>query len=88
MRGAPLHPCGHFDCDDQVAPIEHVVTLRCIAGQAMEISERDRSFSRAPAHHDRRVQGCKRHCKIGWVRSDAGLGPSEDRVIAIETVER
>jgi hypothetical protein len=57
MRAARLDPCGHFDCDDQIAPIERIVALRSTARQAMEFRERDRSFSRAPAHNDIRVQG-------------------------------
>ena len=53
----------------------------------MKISERDRSFSRGPAHDDVRVQCRKRHRHVGGMGSDTGIGPSEDGVIAIEAVE-
>src|SRR2546425_7352226 len=38
------------DRDDKIASTEHVVTFRCVAWQAMEIGERDRSFARGPAN--------------------------------------
>src|SRR3989441_3483193 len=75
------------DRDDKIASTEHVVTFRCVAWQAMEIGERDRSFARGPAHDDRRVQGGKRHRDVGRVRGDAGIRPAEDRVVAIEPVK-
>ena len=55
MRGARLHACGHFDRDDQIAPIKDIVTLGRVAGQAMEIGERNPSFARLSPHdHDAR----------------------------------
>src|SRR5260370_33543829 len=53
----------------------------------MEIRERYRSFSRAPAHDDIGVQGSECHRHVGGIGGDAGVGPSEDRVVAIEAVE-
>src|SRR2546430_4153343 len=38
-----------LDRDDQVAPSERVIALRRIAGQVMEIGERDGLFARSPA---------------------------------------
>ena len=87
VRGPTFRAGGHVDRDDKIASTEHVVTFRCVAWQAMEIGERDRSFARGPAHDDRRVQGGKRHRDVGRVRGDAGIRPAEDRVVAIEPVK-
>jgi hypothetical protein len=87
VRGPRLHVCGHFDRDDQITPIQDIVTLGCVAGQAMEIRERNPSFTRLPPHDHDRVHCDKSDRQIGRVGRDAGLRPSEDRVIAIEAVE-
>jgi pimeloyl-ACP methyl ester carboxylesterase len=84
VRGAALRAGGDLDRDNQVAATERVITLRRIAGQAVEVGERDRSFARAPTHQDRRIHGCKCHRYVGRIGGDAGVGPSEDRVVAIE----
>src|ERR1700738_1220351 len=39
MRGTRLQVCGHFDRDDQIASIKHVVTLGRAARKTMEICE-------------------------------------------------
>src|SRR5207244_8516015 len=83
----PLRAIQDTDRENEIASIEHVLTLGAVAWQAMEIGERDRSFARGPAHGDRYVQSSKRHRHIRRVRGDAGLRPSEDGVIAVETVE-
>ena len=88
MRGAAFATGGHLYRQDEIAPFEHVVTLRRVARQKMELSERDRSLSAGPAHEDIRVQGGKRHRQIGGMRCDTFIGPPENGVIAIEPITR
>jgi len=52
VRGASLGAGRDFDRDDQVASTEDVVSLRRVAGQAMERGERNRSLSVRAAHDD------------------------------------
>ena len=73
MRGTRFHACGHFDSDDQVAPIKDIVTLRGSAGKAMKICERNLSFTRFSSHDHERVRCCERDRKIGRVGRYTGL---------------
>ena len=63
MRGARLHVCGHFDRDDQIAPIKDIVMLGRVAGQAKEICERNLSFARFSPRDHEGVHSCKRDRK-------------------------
>src|SRR5689334_3815403 len=77
----------YFDCHDEVATIENCVAFRCTTRQSMEIRESNRSFAPRPAHDHSCVKRCKGHSEIRWMGGYARVGPSEDRVIAIEAMK-
>ena len=86
MRCATLDPIGHFNRHNQISAIKHVVTVRCVARQAMKFSERNRPLAVAPANHDFGVQGRKCYGHVRRMCSDAFVRPSKDRVKPIETI--
>ena len=59
-----------------------------VAGQAMEICERNLSFARFPPRDHEGAHSCKHDRKIGRVGRHTGIRPTENRVIAIKAVER
>src|ERR1700722_4632565 len=73
MRGASLRTGRDLDRNDQVAPTEDVVSLRRVAGQAMELGERNRSLSIRAAYDDLGIERGECHRHIGSIGSDAGV---------------
>ena len=88
MRGATLRSRGNLDGHNQIASLEDVVAFRLAAGQAMKIGKLDESSPSRPEDDDDRIQRSKRHRQIGRMGCDAGVGPSEDSMIAVEAVAR
>src|SRR5712692_8924839 len=88
MRRASLDPSGHFYCDNQFSPVEHVIPFRCIAGQTMELSEGNRPFSTPRAYDHICIHRRERDRHVRRMGGDASVGPSEDSVSAIEAPQR
>jgi hypothetical protein len=68
-----------------MAWLRAVFPLRCTARQPMELSERNRPFSARPADDHVCIHCRKRDRHVGRMGGDASVGPSEDRMSAIET---
>ena len=64
------------------------VALRRVSGQPMEIRKRDGALARRPRHMDLGVERGQRDAHVGRMRRDAGLARAEDRVHAVEAVDR
>ena len=64
------------------------VALRRVAGQAMEIRERDCALARGPGHMHCGVQRGQCNAHVGRMRRDAGIARAEDRVHAVDAVDR
>lgn len=76
-----------FDCGDDLASVEVGVTLRRIAGQPVELRERDHAVAKRATDMNLRVQQRQRHAYVGRVRRDAGVAGAEDGVHAILAVD-
>ena len=85
MRGEALRR--QLDRGDDLAGVEIGVALRRVAGQPVEIRERDHAVARRAGDMDRRLQHRERHAHVGGMHRDAGIAGAEDRVHAIEAVD-
>src|SRR5689334_13136249 len=69
--------------DDEIAGFESGFTLGRVAGQAMQLVERDLATTVPTLDLDDGVKRDQRHAEIGRVRSDAALAPAEHGVAAV-----
>ena len=68
---------------DELARSERRVEVGAVAGQAVELGDRDGSLASGSRHPHDGLQGRQGDAHIGWVRGDAGIAVPEDRVIAV-----
>ena len=73
---------------DQVARLEHGLTLRRVSRQEMEIANRNAALALAAAHMDRCFQRGHGDVHVGGIRCDAMLARAKDRETAIEAIDR
>ena len=88
MRCSALGAGRDVDRHDKLAATKRRVLLRCVVRQAVEVSKRDCVFAPEPAHAHRRVERSECNREVRWIDCNTGIGPTEDRMIAIETVQR
>ena len=68
--------------------LEIAVALRRVAGQAMEIRERDYALAGRPGHMNPGLEGGQRHAHVGGMHRDAGLAGAEDGMHAVDAGNR
>ncbi len=77
-----------LDRSDDLVGAQIAVEVRCVAGQAMEIGEGDAAFATRAGREHARVESGKRNTHVGGMRRDAVFAGAEDRVHAVDAVDR
>ena len=67
---------------------EHGVPFGLVAGEAVEVCQRNRPLSRGSEGADQRVERNQRHGQIGRMRRDARRRGAEDRQVAVVALRR
>src|SRR5438132_5641150 len=73
---------------DEIAGLEHGLTLWCIAGQKMEVADRYRTRAVLPLHVDRRFQCRQPHAHVRRIGRDAVLARPEDGECPVAPADR
>src|SRR6202040_4199332 len=73
-----------LDCGDDLVRLQIVVELRRIAGQAVEVGKRNCALTRGSRHMNLCFESSQRDAHVGWMRCDARLARSEDRVDPVD----
>ena len=71
------------DSRDLFAMHEHGVPFGLVAGEAVEVCQRNRPLSRGSEGADQRVERNQRHGQIGRMRGDTRRRGAEDRQVAV-----
>ena len=72
---------GQLDRRDELVRCEVGVEVRRVAGQAMELGERDGALAAGPATRTMALERGERDAHVGGVGGDAGFAGAEDRVV-------
>src|SRR4051794_36504308 len=77
-----------LDRGDQLAVLQHRLLRRVLAIADVELAEGNLALAPGAQCVDYRVQRRHRHAHVGRMRGDAVIAGAEDRVAAIEALER
>ncbi len=73
---------------DQVARFEHRLAFRRVAGQQMEVGDRNAAFAFRAAHMNGRLERGHGHIHVGRICRDAVFARAENGQTAIHAVDR
>ena len=67
---------------------QRMLNLRCVAGDEVEVVDRNGPFPVGSGRVYDGVEGHERNCDVGGMRRDAALTDAEHGVAAIQALER